>query len=80
MSEGCAAGKTAFFGGRWSEPCGGLGRNTVGSPGADPVPLCDEHFRQVQEAGLIAEPNITDADFQRREGARKRRFRPFNSN
>lgn len=57
----CAAGRTAFFGGRWGLPCfeptehqhaviSGLGR----------VQLCDKHFAEVNEAGLITDPYVSE--------------------
>jgi hypothetical protein len=66
----CHSGRTAFFGGAWTEPCPEPGRHVVGSPSADPIRLCDEHFRQVNEAGLVTEPFIAPTEFDRREEQR----------
>jgi hypothetical protein len=78
MERICAAGRTAFFGGRWTEPCENGGRHSIGHPGGDPVRLCDVHFEQVNAVGLVNEPNMSEADFQLREqeraGAKKRRW------
>jgi hypothetical protein len=49
VSTECAAGRTAFFGGRWTVPCPITGRHRVGSSQADAIMLCDDHFRQVSE-------------------------------
>ena len=49
MSNECAAGRTAFFGGRWTVPCPITGRHRVGSGQGDGILLCDDHFRQVSE-------------------------------
>lgn len=56
----CYAGRQAFFGGRWPMPCHEFGRHevrTVEDPGVTKVRLCDEHFEQVQAAGLIDFPD-----------------------
>jgi len=66
MTE-CHAGRSAFFGGRWTTPCPNPARHVIGSPNAEPIRLCDEHFEQVTNAGLVAEQNIGDAEFERRE-------------
>jgi len=66
----CDAGRTAFFGGRWGEPCPAPAIHVIGSPDAEPIRLCDEHFGQVNEAGLVDDVNIGDEDFQRREAER----------
>jgi hypothetical protein len=71
MHHICAAGRTSFFGGRWREPCPQNARHSIGSPRAEPIWLCDEHFTEVDDAGLVAEPNLTEAEFQRREQARR---------
>jgi hypothetical protein len=63
----CAAGRSAFFGGKWREPCPNVGRHAIGSPAREPVWLCDLHFAEVSEAGLVAEPYIGKAEFERRE-------------
>jgi hypothetical protein len=66
----CHAGRSAFFGGRWQEPCPNYARNHIGSPEADPIILCDDHFRQVNEAGMVKEPNIGPQEYERREQQR----------
>jgi hypothetical protein len=77
----CHAGRSAFFGGRWQEPCPQGARHYIGSPKADPIALCDAHFREVNDAGLVSEPDIGEREYMRREGERvgepsKRRW-PF---
>jgi hypothetical protein len=72
----CAAGRTAAFGGRWTEPCPSQARHSVGSPNAEPIWLCDEHFAQVSGAGLVKEQNIGEAEYQRRETKRRASSQP----
>jgi hypothetical protein len=67
----CEAGRRAKFGGRWRHlaPCTQPGNNVIGSPGPWPaVKLCDEHFMQVREAGLVEEVNIGEPSFRERYG------------
>lgn len=63
----CEAGRTAFFGGRWRgiSPCQQIGRNRISGFGPPivlngreltEINLCDEHFRQVNAAGLVTMP------------------------
>jgi len=66
----CSAGRTAHFGGRWREPCNANAVHYIASPGTEPIALCDQHFRQVSDAGLVKEPNIGEEEFQRREAQR----------
>lgn len=72
----CMAGREADWGGRWLAPCPKLGNNIIGSEIAQvTIELCDEHFRQVNEAGAIAQPFIGEGDegvdeFERRYGWR----------
>jgi hypothetical protein len=76
----CHAGRSALFGGRWHEPCPNYARNYIGSPEADPIILCDEHFRQVNEAGLVNEPYLGRQEYERREQQRveeRRKGRPW---
>lgn len=68
----CHAGRTAFFGGAWSAPCPSEGTQYIGSPEAEPIILCESHFKEVMAAGLVTEPNIGNADYQRREAQRTR--------
>lgn len=62
----CASGRTAFFGGRWKFPCfeptehqhtivTGIGR----------VELCDKHFAEVNAAGLVTDPYISEEGAER---------------
>lgn len=64
----CAAGRTAFFGGRWARgyPCPNDGRHIVAAEVGPPIPLCDRHFEQVLAAGLVSEPYINPDEFERR--------------
>jgi hypothetical protein len=66
----CQAGLTAFFGGAWTEPCPRPGRHAIGSPNAEPIRLCDEHYGEVEAAGLVQEPVISEAEYNRREASR----------
>lgn len=67
----CMAGRHAFFGGRWTEPCtlplvGGR-IHVIGVDGmTGTISLCDHHFLEVQRAGLVAEPHITREEFEAR--------------
>lgn len=45
-------------------------RHHIGSPEADPIILCDEHFRQVNEAGMVKEPYLEPHEYERREQKR----------
>jgi hypothetical protein len=57
----CWAGWRAWFGGRWVgiPPCTKVGRNHIafvkddGTFIAGTIDLCDEHFAQVDAAGLV---------------------------
>jgi hypothetical protein len=49
VSNECAAGRTAFFGGRWTVPCPITGRHRVASAQGEGIMLCDDHFRQVND-------------------------------
>ena len=66
----CAAGRSAFFGGQWAEPCPEKAIHHIGPPGADPIRLCDGHFIEVNAAGLVTDPNLDEDEFQRRERER----------
>jgi hypothetical protein len=72
------AGREADFGGRWTEPCPEIGRNLIGSEGPHlpVIELCDEHFAQVNEAGLITEPNLGEGEAGRSEFARRFGWEP----
>jgi hypothetical protein len=64
VSTECAAGRTAFFGGRWTVPCPITGRHQVGSSQGGAIMLCDDHFRQVndfqhgKDAAVAKEPDL----------------------
>ncbi len=63
----CWAGRKAFFGGRWNHlpPCEQIGRNQIGTElGPACVFLCDEHFDQVNAAGLVTEPYLDPEQFK----------------
>ena len=66
----CPAGRTAFFDGSWTVPCERTSIHSIGSPKAEPIWLCDEHFQEVKAAGLVKETFIDETDFRRREGER----------
>jgi hypothetical protein len=66
----CHAGRSAFFGGRWQEPCPNYARHYIASPESDPIVLCDGHFEQVNEAGQVKEPYLDPQDYERREQQR----------
>lgn len=44
--------------------------HVIGSPAGDPIRLCDGHFKEVSAAGLVTDPNIGEAEYQRRESER----------
>lgn len=66
----CDAGRTAFFDGTWTTPCPTEAIHHIGSPAAEPIRLCEEHFQQVLAAGLVTDPNIAPEDFDKREKVR----------
>jgi len=67
----CASGRSAFFGGAWTEPCPNQARHAIASPTAEPIWLCDEHFNEVNAAGLVKEPDIGEDEYQDREAERQ---------
>ena len=67
MAAMCAAGRTAFFGGRWTEACIGEGRRVIGSRGNEPIRLCEAHFAEVSAGSLVKDPAMTEAEFKRWE-------------
>ena len=71
VEEVCHAGRTAAFGGRWIEPCLISPSHKIGRTGGDPIVLCDEHFQQVEAAGLVSDANIGKQDFAQRERLKK---------
>lgn len=71
----CWAGRKAFFGGQWDKipPCPNEGNNVIGHAAGEPMRLCDWHFREVNNAGLVDEVNIGRPEFNRRERRRRAR-------
>jgi hypothetical protein len=74
VEEVCHAGRTSFFGGTWTEPCSNPPLHKIGRTSGDPIVLCDEHFQQVEAAGLVSDENIGKEDFTRRERLKKLPF------
>lgn len=70
----CAAGRTAFFHGAWTEPCELPTEHQHHIiTGIMNVDLCDTHFAQVNAAGLVTDPYITrDAAEQKAVEDRRR--------
>ena len=76
----CDAGRRADFGGRWRTPCDhvfgeGDALHTLGVEDeattkaiGGPMHFCDEHMRQLIDAGLITEVAIDSDEFTRRMG------------
>lgn len=75
----CWAGRKAFASGRWDNmlPCLRYGRHVIAFslelggdalPGAPEIRFCDEHYAEIEAMGLIEEPVISDAEFDRRTG------------
>lgn len=57
--EYCDAGRLSFFGGRWNIPCFNVGVHVIQGTGPTmlrPPLLCDRHFEQVLDAGLVSDP------------------------
>jgi hypothetical protein len=71
MSELCHAGKQCGFGGKWRTPCESFAIHAIANPGSPPILLCDTHFQEVFEAGLVTEPNVGEEEFKRREQERQ---------
>lgn len=75
----CMAGVEAVFDGSWTEPCTKPGRNVIGSDFPLPlIYLCDDHFAEVNAAGLVTEPDLGVGEagrdeFERRHGWRSPR-------
>jgi hypothetical protein len=72
------AGREADFGGRWTEPCPEIGRNLIASEGPElpTIHLCDGHFKEVNEAGMIAEAYLGAGEAGRDEFERRHGWRP----
>jgi hypothetical protein len=77
--EQCWAGRRAFASGRWDRmlPCLRYGRHVIAFslelggdalPGTPEIRLCDEHYAAIEAMGLIEEPAISGAEFDRRTG------------
>lgn len=57
----CAAGRTAFFGGQWREPCELPTENHHVIISVDVrIELCDTHFHEVNAANLVTDPYISE--------------------
>lgn len=58
----CEAGRTAFFGGKWAEPCEEEAENQISSPHEETIMLCDKHFQDVTALmdALGLSVNVTD--------------------
>lgn len=73
--EECGAGRYAFFGGRWSEPCNEPLRGRIHVIGSDhgvEMRFCDKHFRELLKAGLVEEPYISPEGFEKLTGRKVR--------
>lgn len=68
----CVAGRTAFFGGRWTEPCPLEAIHRVVSSNMT-IDLCDPHFQQVHQAGLISAPYLSGPEEAERYRQSERR-------
>ena len=66
MSQKCDAGRGCGYGGRWKMPCPHEAMHAIASPSMPPIHLCEEHFREVAAAGLVADQNITKEEFDLR--------------
>lgn len=63
----CWAGRKAFFGGRWTVPCREFGIHLIlSAPGAPEVELCEQHFQQVNAAGLVTMPYVGSSESEAR--------------
>lgn len=68
----CQAGRMASKGGAWTVPCPQVATNVLGfgdSNGAQiPVELrfCHDHMQELIADGLVAEPYMDPAEFERR--------------
>lgn len=67
----CDAGRTALFGGRWiGVQCALPPIHVIASDGFErgTIKLCHVHFQEAHDAGLVTEPFIGRAEFERRVG------------
>lgn len=59
--ERCFAGRRAFYGGAWTQPCTAYALHQIivvdDASAAASLLLCEEHFRQAYAAGLIDFPS-----------------------
>jgi hypothetical protein len=63
----CAAGRYAFFGGRWANDlCVDEGNHVIGTELGAGVRLCDWHFAEVNAAGLVSQPFMDPAEWKRK--------------
>lgn len=67
-SEVCQAGSRCGFGDKWTEACFEKSIHHITAPGHEkhPIKLCDKHFQEVYDAGLVSEPYIGKEEFKRR--------------
>jgi hypothetical protein len=65
--RGCAAGRTAFFNGAWTQACENRAMYAIASPAAEPMWLCDEHFEEVARTDLVEDPYVGEAEYRPRE-------------
>lgn len=70
----CWAGRRAFLGGRWKVPCPAIAIHVIATPEPDMpvIRLCDDHFNEANEAGLVTNPFMDPDEFKRRIAERKR--------
>ena len=70
----CAAGRTAFFDGAWTAPCGLPTEHHHVIIAVDTrIELCDTHFAEVNAAGLISDPYVSEEEAARLEEQDRRR-------
>lgn len=62
----CEAGRRCGFGGRWFFPCNKVAVHAIHAIGMPAIRLCDVHFWEANKAGLVTEPDIGKAEFNRR--------------
>lgn len=68
----CMSGRGADFGGKWVMPCAQAAIHVIATEDADlpTLVLCEGHFLEVLEAGLVDEPYLPEAEIVRRRGGR----------
>lgn len=63
----CDAGRTAFHEGRWRTPCPNPAMHFIATEGMDLlISLCDRHFQEVADKGLVTDQNVSEEEFLRR--------------